>query len=244
MFVPPAIVQSPPISADADASWKRDLAAFDAELAKRKVVFTSKHLSSERKEDVKQILSYLFDLDQFARKSLNIPYEHGYGGTPSGQSFAAALLPRGKQVDEENLRIFKALLDRWGWFNRSAWGDKVDGEAWSLVQHADGGLLFQEKVLAMLEPLAKSGETDPSHFAYLFDRVAVNGRRLQRFGTQGFCIGPGKWSPRPIEDPEHVDARRKAMGLPPLAEYIASFKDICHKDETQRALQVTGLPIK
>lgn len=243
MFVPVAVIQSAPISANADASWQRDLAAFDAELAQRKAAFASKHLSSERKEDVKQILSHLNGLDQM-RKYVYVPYEHGYGGTPSEQAFLAAFLPRMKRLDEENLRTFKALLDRWGWFDKTGWGKKADDEAWLLADHADGDLAFQTRVLGLLDPLVKSGETDPSHFAYLFDRVAVNGRRLQRFGTQGYCIGPGKWAPRPIEDPEHVDARRKAVGLSPLAEYIASFQNICREDETQRALQATGLPIK
>lgn len=243
MFVPMAVIQSAPISANVDASWQRDLAAFDAELVNRKTAFASKQLSSECKEDVKQILSHLNDLDQM-RKYVYVPYEHGYGGTPSEQAFLVAFLPRMKRVDEENLRTFKALLDRWGWFNRTAWGDKADSEAWLLADHADSDLSFQKRVLGLLEPLVKSGKTDPSHFAYLFDRVAVNGRRLQRFGTQGYCVGPGKWTPRPMEDPEHVDERRKAAGLPPLADYIASFQDICREDETQRALQATGLPVK
>ena len=225
-----------------DAQWQQDLAAFDAELAKRQAAFASLHLSGETKEDAKQILSHLCDLDQYARKYLAAPYEHRYGGTLAGTKFSESFLPRLARIDAVNLRGLKSLLDKWGWFNRATWGDKADNEAWLLVQHADHDLLFQKRVLALLEPLVGSGGTNPSGFAYLFDRVAVNERHLQRFGTQGYCIGPGKWTPRPIEDPEHVDARRAAVGLRPLAEYIASFKDICHEDETRRALQALGQP--
>ena len=240
MFVPPALLQSQ--SANETPPWRRDLAAFDAELASRKAAFASKHFSIDRKEDVKQILSGLRDLDQFGRSHWGDPHAHGYAGTPDEQAFFAAFQPRMSALDAENLRTFKALLDRWGWFNRSVWGDNADSDAWLLVQHVDEDLSFQKHVLTLLEPLVQTGGTDPSNFALLYDRVAVNGRRLQRFGTQGYCVGPGKWAPRPIEDTEHVDERRKAVGLPPLADYIASFQNICHEDETQRALQWLPLP--
>lgn len=242
MFVPIALIQSPPISANNDAGWKRDLAAFDAGLAQRKAAFASKQLSLERKEDVKQILSSLCELDQFGRRHQYDPHAHGYAGTPNEQAFFAMYLHRMSALDAENLRTFKALLDRWGWFDRRTWGNDADQDAWTLTQHADADLPFQKRVLGLLEPLIKSGGTSSSNFAYLYDRVAVNDHRLQRFGTQGYCTGPGVWAPRPIEDPAHVDERRKAVGLPPLADYIASFKGICHEDETDRALKFLPLP--
>ena len=240
MLAPPALIQSAP--KEDTAPWQRDLAAFDAELAKRKAAFASKHLSSDRKKDVKEILSSLVDLDQFGRHHGYDPNAHGYAGTPDERAFLVAYLHRLSALDAENLRTFKALLDRWGWFDRGTWGNEADQNAWVLTQHADADLPFQKRVLGLLEPLIESGGTSPSHFAYLYDRVAVNDHRLQRFGTQGYCTGPGAWIPRPIENPAHVDERRKAVGLPPLAEYIAGFKGICQEDETERALKTLPLP--
>ena len=34
-----------------------------------------------------------------------------------------------------------------------------------------------------------------------------------------FADESGNFGPRPIEDPDHVDERRKAVGLQPLSEY-------------------------
>jgi hypothetical protein len=243
MFAPMAMVQAAQVSLEADAPWKHDLATFDAELAQRKAAFASEHLSGKHREDVKRVLSQLRDLDQFARGYWNAPQAHGYAGTASEPAFLAAFEPRMDAVDAENLHALKALLDRWGWFDRKTWGDEADADAWILTHHADRDLSFQKRVLDLLEPLVPSGGTDPSNFAYLCDRVAVNDHRLQRFGTQGYCTGPGTWKPRPIEDPEHVDERRKAVGLPPLKDYIASFQNICHEDQTQRALRTLGLPV-
>ena len=50
----------------------------------------------------------------------------------------------------------------------------------------------------------------------------------QRYGTQGTCVGPGKWEPLPTEDPNLLDERRAQVDLGPEADYIAIFKDICH----------------
>lgn len=239
-------VMSPPViqlaSKGTDAPWQRDLAAFDAELAKRETAFAAERVPGDTKEGAKRILSHLWDMDQFSRTIWSLPREHGYGGTDAEKAFFAAYLPRQRRVDDEILRVFKPLLDRWGWFTISVWGSAADRQAWTLVQHADGDLPFQKRVLTILEPLVASGDTDPTDFAYLCDRVAVNGRRLQRFGTQGFCTGPSTWKPRPVEDPDRVDARRKAMGLPPLADYIAGMNGLCHRDETVGALKTTPLP--
>ena len=236
------LIESP--AKGADAPWRRDLAAFDAELAQREAVFAAEHVSDDTKEGAKRILAHLWDLDQFSRKAWSLPHEHGYSGTDAEKAFIAAFQPRQKRVDDTNLRTFKRLLDHWGWFDRRVWENDADQQAWLLTQHADDDLPFQKRVLSLLEPLVPSGGTDPSNFAYLWDRVAVNDHHPQRFGTQGFCTGPGTWKPRPIEDPVHVDERRKAMGLQPLADYIASFKGICHEDETERALKVLPLPGK
>jgi hypothetical protein len=41
----------------------------------------------------------------------------------------------------------------------------------------------------------------------------------QRYGTQLDTVD-GKLQPFPVEDEANLDSRRKAVGLPPMAEYI------------------------
>jgi hypothetical protein len=216
--------------------WLSDLAAFDAEVTRRRSTFALEQHPGETKGDAKLILSRLAELDQYLRNYFSTPRTHKYEGTREAAEFFKAYLPRTKRIDKENLRIFRNLLERWGWFSITEWGDQAESDAWLLVQHADDDLPLQQRVLAQLESRLEAGKTHKVHYAYLFDRVAVNEKRPQRFGTQGFCTGPGKWTPRPIEDAENVDARRSAMGLPPLADYISSFRKICHEDETERAM--------
>jgi hypothetical protein len=218
------------------AQREKDIAIFDQEVDKRQSLLAPRLFLGATKDESKKILSQLCDLDQFLRDYINTPRHHGYAGTLAEQEFLNSFLPRWNKLDNEISHIFKQLLDRWCWFTITDWGVKADSDAWLLTQHADGDVPLQKKVLRMLEPLVASGNTNASHYAYLFDRVAVNEKRLQRYGTQGFCVGPGKWTPRAIEDPENVDTRRKAVGLPPLADYILSFRNICHEDQTEKAL--------
>lgn len=84
----------------------------------------------------------------------------------------------------------------------------------------------------MLSKLYKSKETNPANYAYLWDRVAssfndITKRKPQRYGTQGQCVGPGKWEPLPMEDEKNINKRRKEVGLPTREEYKKNFKDIC-----------------
>ncbi|MCP4246955.1 MAG: hypothetical protein GY778_07885, partial [bacterium] len=55
--------------------------------------------------------------------------------------------------------------------------------------------------------------------AYLTDRVLVQEGKPQRYGTQ-FFAKDGVFKLNPIEDEAYVDARRKEVGLGPLAEYV------------------------
>jgi hypothetical protein len=66
---------------------------------------------------------------------------------------------------------------------------------------------------------------DPAQVAMLEDRVRVHSGLPQRYGTQFDWGADGVLSPRPIEDPDGVEARRRAVGLPPLAETLREVRE-------------------
>ena len=129
-------------------------------------------------------------------------------------------------VDCDNTAWLRQQMKEIGWFDIEKYGAEADDSAWLLVQHADRSKPFQRATLAMLESLP-AGKTNPKHLAYLHDRVAMGEGRPQRYGTQGQCQPDGTWKPNESEDAAGVDARRKAIGLPPVAEYALQFKDVC-----------------
>jgi hypothetical protein len=129
--------------------------------------------------------------------------------------------------DVANAAWLKADLESHGWYRISVYGADADRAAWSIVQHARHDLPFQEEVLAMLEPLWRSGETRGENFADLYDQTAERKGRLGRFGVDGECTAPGVWTPAPQEDPAATDKWRSNAGLPPLAEYVADRSRSC-----------------
>lgn len=209
-----------------------DLAEYDAAIQKMKDEFGKVAGDSSDKDWVKKKLQHMVDIDQHMRSfSMSVPHDHQYTKAERDYFFKQ-FLPRWQQLDGTNTADLKTLLQVYAWFTISAWGKAADGNAWLLVQHADEDPEFQKAILAKLETLYPSRETSPDHYAYLYDRIAISSkdpvkRTLQRYGTQGRCTAPGQWEPFPIEDEANVDIRRAEVGLPPLAEYIAGFKDIC-----------------
>jgi hypothetical protein len=68
-----------------------------------------------------------------------------------------------------------------------------------------------------------AGEAAPSELAYLTDRVRCGAGLPQLYGTQ-MREHEGRLIPQLIEDEANVDARRAAVGLEPLAEYVKRFQ--------------------
>ena len=128
------------------------------------------------------------------------------------------------EVDKLHTARLKEIVSASGWPAVSAVGADGAEAAWLLAQHADLDPAFQEECLALMEPLVSRGEASKSNFAYLTDRVLRARGKPQRFGTQFDQRPDGSFEPQPVEDPANLDARRAAMGLPPMAEQTALMR--------------------
>lgn len=125
-------------------------------------------------------------------------------------------------VDRANTARLKALIAECGWPDKDKVGGKTVHHAWLLTQHADHDIAFQKHALDLIEKdAARRGEPPGSDFAYLYDRVATAEQRPQRYGTQFMVpVGdPCNFEFFPLDDRQQVEARRAAIGLPPLEEY-------------------------
>jgi hypothetical protein len=211
-----------------------DLAAYDAHMAAVDAEFAKRAVDPHERNWVKSKLAHMVNVDQYTRRFAMTPSTSGYSAAEKAD-FEQRFGSRFDQVDSRNTADLKQLLEIHGWFTISRFGGEADTAAWLLVQHADQDRAFQRRVLTMLEPLVKKGETRSEQYAYLYDRVT----RPQRYGTQGHCIGKGRWEPFEIEDPARLDERRASVGLPSEAEYQAQFKNLCFESQ-QGADQATG----
>ncbi|AKQ68319.1 hypothetical protein A176_005231 [Myxococcus hansupus] len=124
------------------------------------------------------------------------------------------------EIDARNTSWLKEVIAKQGWPGRDLVGKRATFAAWLLVQHADQDVAFQLGVLPMLEQAVARGEGSAKELAYLTDRVLVNTGKPQRYATQLEEVD-GKMVPKALEDPEKVNARRAAVGLDSLEEYLA-----------------------
>lgn len=139
------------------------------------------------------------------------------------KAFNAAFQPEIQANIRNNAQWLKGALDKVGWFDISRYGEEASQAAWLLIQHSDHDLAWQNSMLAVLAPRVRSGDMQAKYYAYLVDRVAVNEKRPQVYGTQGSCTGPGNWQPFELVEPKGLDTRRQSVGLEPIAQYRARF---------------------
>lgn len=125
-------------------------------------------------------------------------------------------------VDAENLPWLKQVIAGNGWPGRSLVGEDGAHAAWLLAQHADRDPAFQRACLTLMTEAARQGEASHSELAYLTDRVLLAEGQPQEYGTQ-LAGRDARWQPRQLRDPGTVDQRRAAVGLGPMADYIAGM---------------------
>lgn len=125
-----------------------------------------------------------------------------------------------------NTERVKEIVASYGWPAVSLVGKEGVKNTWLLVQHADRALSFQKKCLQMMQDQHKKNPKDiiPMHIAFLTDRIYVNEKKPQKFGTQFYTNKKGEFTYWPIRDIRHVDERRALYGIEPLAEYIEAAK--------------------
>lgn len=184
-------------------------------------------------------LKQMTNIDQSLRK-LWIPggQEAHFETKEELAAFKEGVSERVVKVDEFNTAELQKMLEGRGWFRDDVDGRGAANDAWLIAQHADRNPDFQEVALKLIEAELDAPGVSKSNYAYLYDRVQMRfmegdkqDKRVQRFGTQGRCTGPGTWEPFPVETPARIDEIRAEFGLGSMAEYKARFKNICAKDQ-------------
>jgi len=178
-------------------------------------------------------------IDQNLRKLWSLPPENSHFETQEEfENFRKGVSERVTKVDEFNTAEIQKMLKGRGWFRDDKDGEGAGRYGWLIAQHADRNPTFQQAALKLMKAELGAPGVSKSNYAYLYDRVQMRfmdsdglDERIQRYGTQGRCTGPGTWEPLPMEDPENIDVRRAEVGLGPIAEYKVRFKTLCTKDE-------------
>jgi hypothetical protein len=127
-----------------------------------------------------------------------------------------------READSINLIKVKAIVDKYSWLGDDVIGDQCNTAMFMVIQHAD--LSVQKTYLPVIREAVREGRAKPHDLAMLEDRVALREGHKQRYGTQlRWDLRVNAYRLAPLEDPDHVDERRRAVGLPPLAVYLAQW---------------------
>lgn len=130
-----------------------------------------------------------------------------------------------KRMNEEDARReqrLAAIIDAKGWPGISMVGHEAASSAWLIAQHASPA--FLKRCVPLMKAAAEKGEMAPGQLALSVDRDLMNDDKPQIYGSQLRWSTGTKPELYPIADREHVDERRAAMGLEPLAAYLKHFE--------------------
>lgn len=129
--------------------------------------------------------------------------------------------PRMESVHRRNAARLAEIVAAGGWPTERVVGVEGAAAAGLIAQHAIGEPDFQRACLVALQRASDRGEVPAWQPAMLEDRIRVFEGRPQRYGTQLEADDEGRLHPHPIEEPEGVEERRRAVGLEPLADRLA-----------------------
>jgi hypothetical protein len=209
-----AFQDAPPLSAEARALIAPVAEAIAAEEARQAAL--------PPPADVRERLDRMGALDQAGRRAA---VRVDLSRLPEAEREAAfgAMAAPISAMDDRLLAELLALIPPEGWFLKSVYGEQAAGAAFLIIQHSD--IEQWRRFVPVLESLVAIGEIDGQDYGLMYDRLAINEGRPQRYGTQMVCRS-GKlvvdWDN--LEDPANADARREAIGFPgTLAEYEATF---------------------
>ena len=123
-------------------------------------------------------------------------------------------------VQRANTERLKEIIEKSGWPSIDLVGKKASRSAWLIIQHADHDVRFQKKCLTLMRQIYRLNPQSISreNIAFLTDRILINTKQKQLFGTQFYVDKKGTFTYRPIKDFKTLSKRRKKYGVPPFTD--------------------------
>lgn len=131
----------------------------------------------------------------------------------------AGLLQRLAVEDGARSKRLAQIIGEKGWPTHSMVGAQATRGAWLVAQHAPPEQL--KRWLPLMQDAAGRHEINLPNLATSIDRVLVNDRHKQRYGSQFQARPDGVMQAEPIEDIARLDARRYSMGMSSFGQYLA-----------------------
>jgi ADP-ribose pyrophosphatase YjhB (NUDIX family) len=110
-------------------------------------------------------------------------------------------------VDTVNKIKIKRIIQKYGYPTIELLGEEGLKNFWLLIQHLYSEVELQKKCL-------ENCHFAPTEYAYLYDRISVNSRKDQKYGTQ---------LNKPIKDLYETNRNRVELGMLTITDWIEDF---------------------
>ena len=136
----------------------------------------------------------------------------------------------GKQNEtiKRHIPIEKYIIEKYGYPTINKVGKESSHHFFTLVQHADADVNFQEKILKYIKKEVAQKHVTGTDFAFLSDRVRLAKGQSQLYGSQVNYDDAGNAASKNLYKPKTVDKRRQKFGLEPLNNYLKMMTEV-HK---------------
>ena len=153
-------------------------------------------------------------LDYHIHQSRSFYQKNGYG-----PHWLFAIGQVKQQINKDNFDAIEGIIAEHGWPGYSEVGELAADAPLLVINHHEDDEV-RKKYLPQIKSACENGEGSCMEYAKIHDRILVNEGKEQLYGMQFRYNAENKLEPFPIQSPEGVDKRRKAIGLEPLAVYL------------------------
>jgi hypothetical protein len=159
------------------------------------------------------LIDSLYIIDQKVQNELSDAIQNGENEKIN------KLLNQQKITFNRHIPILKEIYNKTGYPTVDKVGKESSSKFFTLVQHSDSDVKFQEK---MLTELTKELENvSAKDYAFLTDRVKIAQKKPQIYGTQlDYNTNIGQAFPKNLFDSINVNKRRYEIGLESIEEYL------------------------
>lgn len=144
--------------------------------------------------------------------------------------------PEMEKIHIQNSIALEKIIDQIGYPTAQKVGEEASESAWLIIQHSISRPRFMEKCVSLLSVEVAKSKANPIHLAYLTDRILSFKGELQLYGTAFDWDENGLMSPKPYDNLDKVNSRRRGLGLNSLDEQIVVMR--------KQALSESSVPPK
>ena len=176
----------------------------------------SKTISDQNSiKEISILIDSLYTVDQSIQLKISSAAQNGENEK------LKELFANEKEIFKRHIPILKIIYKRIGYPTIELVGKENSSKFFTLVQHSDSDVDFQQGMLEMMSDEVKKGNVSGKNYAFLTDRVQIALKGTQVYGTQlDYNLSTGQAFAKKLIDSLSVNKRRKDIGLTTLEEYL------------------------